>query len=48
MNGDIKLELHLDAARHEHPRELPGYRNGIRERRWDTRGTIDCGCHEGG
>ena len=39
---DIELEQHLGAARHERTPERSGYRNGTRERSWDTRvGTIE-------
>jgi len=39
---DIELEQHLGAARHERTPERSGYRNGTRERTWDTRvGTIE-------
>src|SRR5579859_6309198 len=39
---DIELEQHLGAGRHERTPERSGYRNGTRERTWDTRvGTIE-------
>lgn len=39
---DIELEQHVGAARHERTSERNGYRNGTRERTWDTRvGTIE-------
>jgi putative transposase len=39
---DIELEQHVGAARHERTPERSGYRNGTRERTWDTRvGTIE-------
>jgi putative transposase len=39
---NIELEQHLGAARHERTPERNGYRNGTRERPWDTRvGTIE-------
>jgi transposase-like protein len=39
---DIELEQHLGAGRHERTPERSGYRNGSRERTWDTRvGTIE-------
>ena len=39
---EIELEQHLGAARHERTPERSGYRNGTRERSWDTRvGTIE-------
>lgn len=39
---DIEVEQHLGAARHERTTERTGYRNGTRERTWDTRvGTIE-------
>jgi transposase-like protein len=34
---DIELEQHLGAGRHERTPERSGYRNGTRERTWDTR-----------
>jgi putative transposase len=38
----IELEQHVGAARHERTPERSGYRNGTRERTWDTRvGTIE-------
>ena len=39
---EIELEQHVGAARHERTPERNGYRNGTRERTWDTRvGTIE-------
>jgi putative transposase len=39
---ELELESHLGAGRHERTPERAGYRNGTRERRWDTRvGTLD-------
>ena len=39
---NIELEQHLGAERHERTPERTGYRNGTRERTWDTRvGTIE-------
>lgn len=39
---DIELEQQVGAARHERTPERSGYRNGTRERTWDTRvGTIE-------
>jgi hypothetical protein len=39
---DLALESHLSAGRYERTGERSGYRNGTRERRWDTRvGTLD-------
>jgi putative transposase len=39
---EIELEQHVGAARHERTSERNGYRNGTRERTWDTRvGTIE-------
>ena len=39
---EIELEQHVGAARHERTPERSGYRNGTRERTWDTRvGTIE-------
>jgi transposase-like protein len=39
---DLEVEQHLGAGRHERTPERAGYRNGTRERSWDTRvGTID-------
>lgn len=39
---DLEVEQHLGAGRHERTPERDGYRNGARERVWDTRvGTID-------
>jgi transposase-like protein len=39
---DIEVEQHVGAARHERTPERTGYRNGTRERTWDTRvGTIE-------
>src|SRR6476469_9051006 len=39
---EIELEQHVGAARHERTAERSGYRNGYRERTWDTRvGTIE-------
>jgi transposase-like protein len=39
---NIEVEQHLGAARHERTPERSGYRNGTRERTWDTRvGTIE-------
>jgi transposase-like protein len=38
---DLEREAHLGAGRHERTSERAGYRNGSRERRWDTRvGTL--------
>lgn len=38
---DIEVEQHLGASRHERTAARDGYRNGYRERTWDTRvGTI--------
>lgn len=38
---DLELEEHLGAERHERTPTRSGYRNGFRERRWDTRvGTV--------
>src|SRR5215831_14143522 len=38
----MELEQHLGAERHERTPERTGYRNGTRERTWDTRvGTIE-------
>ena len=38
----IEVEQHVGAARHERTAERSGYRNGTRERTWDTRvGTIE-------
>jgi transposase-like protein len=33
---DLELEAHLGAGRYERTGERSGYRNGTRERRWDT------------
>jgi transposase-like protein len=39
---EIEFAQHLKAGRHERTRERVGYRNGYREREWETRvGTID-------
>jgi len=39
---EMELEQHLGAERHERTPERTGYRNGTRERTWDTRvGTIE-------
>ena len=39
---EIELEQHVGAARHERTAERSGYRNGTRERTWDTRvGTLE-------
>jgi transposase-like protein len=39
---ELELEQHLGAERHERTPERTGYRNGTRERSWDTRvGTIE-------
>jgi putative transposase len=39
---EMELEQHLGAERHERTPERTGYRNGTRERPWDTRvGTIE-------
>jgi putative transposase len=39
---EIELEQHVGAERHERTTERTGYRNGTRERTWDTRvGTIE-------
>ena len=39
---DLEIEQHVGAGRHERSPERDGYRNGYRERAWDTRvGTID-------
>jgi len=39
---ELELETHLGAGRHERTAERTGYRNGSRERRWDTRvGTLE-------
>src|ERR671939_1858085 len=39
---ELEVSQHLGAERHERTLERTGYRNGYRERSWDTRvGTID-------
>src|SRR5919199_2217929 len=39
---ELEVSQHLGAERHERTLERTGYRNGYRERPWDTRvGTID-------
>ena len=39
---DLELEAHLGAGRYERTEARAGYRNGTRERRWDTRvGTLE-------
>jgi putative transposase len=39
---DLELEAHLGAGRYERTEARNGYRNGSRDRRWDTRvGTLD-------
>src|SRR5262249_36714398 len=39
---ELELAEHLGAERHEHTAERSGYRNGYRERPWDTRvGSIE-------
>ena len=39
---EVELEQHLGAERHERTPERTGYRNGSRERSWDTRvGTLE-------
>jgi transposase-like protein len=39
---EMELEQHLGAGRHERTSERTGYRNGTRERMWDTRvGTLE-------
>jgi putative transposase len=39
---EMEVEDHLGAARHERAPERTGYRNGYRERSWDTRvGTVE-------
>jgi putative transposase len=38
----MEIEKHISAARHERSRRRSGYRNGYRERSWDTRvGTLE-------
>ena len=34
---ELEVAEQLDAERHERTPERPGYRNGYRERPWDTR-----------
>src|SRR5713101_6278812 len=39
---EVEVSQHLGAERHERSSERTGYRNGFREREWDTRvGTVD-------
>src|ERR687886_588020 len=39
---EIEVSQHLGAERHERTAERAGYRNGYRERPWDTRvGTVE-------
>src|SRR4051794_21805044 len=39
---EMEVEQHVGAARHERTPERSGYRNGYRQRDWDTRvGTVE-------
>jgi transposase-like protein len=40
---ELEVAEHINAERHERTTERSGYRNGHRERPWDTRaGTSNC------